>query len=489
MKVYKKIIALFVVISCLFSCQDLDKLNEDPNKVQDADAYLIMTNMLKSTFTMEGIGKEYATQMIVMTDGENAYQFYKWNRGGYGDYKSLLQVNKMIEQANKKGQDEYIGVGHFLRAYLFYNLTITFGDVPYSESLKGEEGIGFPKYNTQEEVLYNVLRELDIASEFIEKGNIMKGDIIYNGDINKWSKLIDSYKLKVLISMSKKDKVGDLDIVRKFNEIYAKGNLLQSNADNGQLRYYDQEGSRYPQFNSSSYGSGMYMSSTVIDILKERKDPRLFVFAQMTAKALEEGKEMNDFEGYNGGDSTVPYAENDLLVKAKNISKINSRYYMNATNEPHNLLSYAELQFILAEASVRKWITSDAEMHYNNGIKASFDFYNTYAKEYSKFFSEEAINKYLTGEAVKFVAGNEQNELEQVLTQKYLISFHQGRWTAYWDFVRTGFPKLKPQGNTPPTRWMYPTTEYNRNQENLTEAIGRQFGGNDNVRGITWWLK
>lgn len=489
MKVYKNIIALFIVVGSLFSCQDLDKLNEDPNKVQDADAYLIMTNMLKSSFTMNGINKEYATQMIVMTDGENSSQFFKWNRGSFGDYKDLLQVDKMIEQAKKKGQEEYIGVGHFLRAYLFYNLAITFGDVPFSEALLGEEGVGFPKYDTQEDVFMHVLKELDLASEYIAKGNTMKGDIIYNGDLSKWEKLIDSYKLKVLMSLSKKTQVGDIDIVTKFKDVFTKGNLLQSNADNGQLNYYDQAGSRYPQFNSSSYGSGMYMASTLIDFLKERRDPRLFVFAQMTAGALEEGKAENDFTGYNGGDPTVPYAENDLLVKAKNISKINSRYYAKATNEPHSLLSYAELQFVLAEASARKWIASDAELHYNNGIKASFDFYGTYASEYSKYFTEDAISKYLAESTVKFKSGDQTSELEQIMNQKYLIFFHQGRWTVYQDYIRTSYPKLKVQGVTPPKRWMYPTSEYNRNQDNLRDALQRQFGGNDNIQELTWWLK
>lgn len=61
----------------------------------------------------------------------------------------------------------------------------------------------------------------------------------------------------------------------------------------------------------------------------------------------------DNFSGYNGGDPTVPYAENEKLVQSKNISKVRSRYYQDPTNETNVILSYAELQFILAEAAAR----------------------------------------------------------------------------------------------------------------------------------------
>ncbi|OJR74959.1 hypothetical protein BK387_30890 [Escherichia coli] len=81
-------------------------------------------------------------------------------------------------------------------------------------------------------------------------------------------------------------------------------------------------------------------------------------------------------------------------------------------------------------------------------------------------------------------------QLKQILTQKYITMFHQSNWTIYYDHLRTGYPEFKIQeGITPPTRWLYPQTEYNRNQAKLQEALNSQFGGADNIRGITWWLK
>ncbi|MCA4807499.1 SusD/RagB family nutrient-binding outer membrane lipoprotein [Myroides odoratimimus] len=490
MKKYIKIAALVLVIISMGSCQDLDKLSEDPNRVKEADPYLLLPKVSKSAFALNGISKEYASRMIIQTDGENTSQYFKWNSSSFSAYQELLQVQKMMDEAKRTNKEEYIAVGHFLKARFFYELAITFGDVPYSEALLGEKKVPFPKYDKQEDVFVGVLKELELAASMIQNKPSIKGDIIYGGNTDKWKKLINSYQLKVLMSLSKKKTVGTIQVAEQFAKIYNAGNLLESNADSGQLMYFDQAGSRYPQFNSSSYGSSMYMSGTFINLLQDLKDPRLFAFAQQTSTALEKGLPITDFSGYNGGDPTVPYAENEKLVQTKNISKIKSRYYLDPTNEPTSILSYSELQFILAEAVARNWIGGSAADFYNKAIEANFNFYNTYAKGMASYYTKEAFINYINQPKVKYQTGSLNVQLKQILTQKYITMFHQSNWTIYYDHLRTGYPEFKIQeGITPPTRWIYPQTEYNRNQAKLQEALNSQFGGADNIRGITWWLK
>ena len=490
MRIKYIIASIFSIVCLITGCQDLDKLNKNPNNPTKAEPFLILPNVSKKAFSMNGISKEYATRMIVQTDGENVNQFFKWTNGGFGTYDVMKDINKMMEEADRKGELGYVGIGHFLKAKYFYNLTLTFGDIPYTDALQGEDKLYFPKYDSQEIVFEGILDQLELASHQLKEAEAVKGDIIYKGDIKRWEKLVSSFKLKVLITLSKKITVGKYDVKKHFNKVFTQESLIDNNQENGQILFFDVAGSRYPQFNSSSYGSSMYMSSTFINLLKELEDPRLFVFAQQTAKALEEGKPINDFSSYNGGDPTVPYAENELLVQTKNISKVNSRYYADPVNEPNFILSYAELQFILAEAVVRGWITGDAEGFYNKGIEGSFGFYEVYAKSMSHFFKKEAYTSYNNSDKVKFKKGSQVAMIEQILTQKYLIMFHQAGWDIYFDHLRTGFPKFKTiEGVTPPTRWLYPTSEYNRNQENLKVALDRQFGGNDNIRAKVWWLK
>lgn len=490
MRKYIRIVALVAVVISLGSCQDLDKLSEDPNRVKEADPYLILPNVSKKAFTLDNIDKEYASRMIIQTDGESRSQYFKWNSSSFSPYQTLLQVQKMMDEAKRTNKDEYIAVGHFLKAHFFYQLACTFGDVPYGEALLGEGKIPFPKYDKQEDVFVGVLKELELAASMLQNKSSLKGDIIYNGNIEKWKKLVNSYQLKVLMSLSKKKTVGTINVAEQFAKVYNAGNLLENNGDNGQLMYFDQAGSRYPQFNSSSYGSSMYMSGTFINLLQDLKDPRLFAFAQQTATALEKGLPITDFTGYNGGDPTVPYAENEKLVQTKNISKVKSRYYLDATNEPTSILSYSELQFILAEAAARNWIGGNAAEFYNKAIGANFDFYSTYAKGMAGHYTKQAYESYIIQPKVKYQGGNLDTQLKQILTQKYITMFHQSGWTIYFDHLRTGYPVLKTQeGITPPTRWSYPESEYNRNQANLQQALNTQFGGADNIRGITWWLK
>jgi hypothetical protein len=101
-------------------------------------------------------------------------------------------------------------------------------------------------------------------------------------------------------------------------------------------------------------------------------------------------------------DTTVetlfPYSDNAKLITAKNISKVNDRFYKDPTNEPSSVLSYSELEFILAEAAARGWISGSAKTHYDNAIKASFSFYQTYVKNPGQYFT--GFDESVSGNAI-----------------------------------------------------------------------------------------
>lgn len=488
-----KTILFFMMVVILSSCEDLD-INDNPNKVSETHPSLLLTNITTSAFQVKGTGAMYASRMIVQTDGESTAQFYKWDRAGFGDFNSLRQVTKMIEEAERIADNSYIGIGHFFRAYYFYNLALTFGDVPYAEALKGEtEDLYQPKYSTQEEVFIGILTELEKANSLLDGSNIITGDPIFNGDTSKWKKLVNSFRLKVLLTLSKKEESSSLDIKNEFASIYNSQAIISSPEESARLEFLDVVNSRYTEFNSSGYGSGLYMASTFVDMLKEREDARLFAISGQTKNAKEAGLAINDFNGYEGGNPIAAYNDVNLLAAAGKVSKVNDRYTKDPTAEAHNLLSFSEVQFILAEAAVKGWISSTgAQTFYENGIKANFKFYNSYAKGYEEYYTQAEADKYIAGTKVNFAnATTDAEKLELIITQKYFTSFLQGGWNMYFDHLRTGYPDFPYLGSdTPPTRWIYPLDEYNNNSENVTEAITRQFGAsNDGIRELTWWLK
>lgn len=476
----------------LASCEsNLDKINDNPNDQASVDPKYLLTYAAKSTFQVDA-DNMYVSRMMIGTDGENKYQYMKWNEASFEVYsKALLNTVKMMQEAERIKNKNYVAIGKFLRAYHFFNTSLKVGSIPYSDAVKGESGITQPKYDSQDVVMAGILSELKEANDLINTNDKIEGDIVFNGDAAKWKKLINSFRLKILITLSKKTTVGSYNIATEFASIAGSQPLMASISDNGELKFADVADSRYSMFNNSGYGSSLYMADYFINLFKDRHDPRLFTFAAQTTGAKEEGKAITDFTGYNGGDPTSPYSDNAELITAKNISKVNDRFYKDPTNEPSSVLSYSELEFILAEATARGWISGSAKGHYDNAIKASFSFYQTYVKNPGQYFTGFDVNQYL---ATPLVAYNNaaplQEQIEKIITQKYMTMFHQAQWTSYYDYLRTGYPDypLKP-GVPAPFRFRYPQSEYSYNSANLKAALTAQYGGNDNINSKPWWLQ
>lgn len=489
----KKIFVLLFVIG-MASCQDLEEMNINPNLPTETHPQLLLTKVEWDVFReYRGTGPLYALKMLVQTDGENANQYYKWDRGSFGPYAVMRDISKMMEEAERINDPTYVALGKFFRAYYFYHLTLSFGDIPYSAALKGEAEEGYtPEYDDQEAVFKGILQELAEANDILASQNkIILGDIIYEGNILSWRKLINAFRLKVYITLSEKQSNSDIDF-GSFRSIYLNEPLMESVADNASLKFLDQQGNRYPDFNSSGFSSGMYMDSTFIQRLQEREDPRLFIYSTQTRSAREEGKAINDFSAYEGGDPAAPYGTVNEKATVGKVSRVNDRYHRDPVNEPYVLLGYSEQQLILAEAAVRGWVEADAADLYESAVMASFKFYEMNASGYESYVSESAVRGYLAKPINNFSAATGFDEkIEKIIMQKYLQSFFQLGWTAFFDHHRTGYPSFRrPAGVQIPYRWIYPQSEYNYNPANVAEAISRQFGdGNDQIDEKTWWLE
>jgi hypothetical protein len=81
----------------------------------------------------------------------------------------------------------------------------------------------------------------DELANLKEKGNTLDGDFFYNGKPEQWQKLVNSFKLRVLISLSKRaDDSPALRVKERFAEVLAnptKYPLILENQDNFQLLY------------------------------------------------------------------------------------------------------------------------------------------------------------------------------------------------------------------------------------------------------------
>lgn len=490
---YIKYIASCMTAACLFSsCIDLEELNVDPNNSTTTQPSLLLTNVAYAAFAQSSTSPAYAIKQLVQTDGESSEQVYKWSRGDFDFYGNLRDVTKM-EEVSVEGS-AYRALAAFFRANYFFQMTMDFGDIPYSQALKGETTqVYAPEYDSQEKVLEGILNELAQADELLkESKEEISGDIIYNGNLTQWRKLINAYRLRILMTLSKKDKVGSIDIKNTFKSIVDNCPLMESIADNGQIVYRDQAGNRYPHFNSSGFGSGMYMDETYINLLQKLQDPRLFAIATQTPNAEKAGKAIDDFTAYDGGDPSVPYAEVQKKAKDGNCSKPAERYYQNPTNEPTIVMGYTEQQLILAEAVVRGWISGDDKSYYDSAVRGSFQFYRENVSDLADYLSDDNATTYLNGTEVTYSSSDTSDKkLKRIAIQKYVPTFLQGNlWLPYYEQLRTGYPDFKrAEGVNLPYRWMYPQDEYNNNAGNVQKALDRQFGGNDRTSDKPWWIQ
>lgn len=508
----KRIIYLLLV-AILFSCGDLDEMNLNPDSPTKVTPNFLATNIiLNSTRRITGkwlLDDTWLMKSTAFTEHMEWYMYNKFGRnepnskGEFRHMPDLINAQKMIEMAEKdeslpEGEKKaYLALNHFMRAYFFYGLTMELGDIPCSEALKGEsEGIFSPKYDTQEMVFSIIIKDLQEADRLFSEATILNGDFVYKGDVKKWQKATNSFALNVLNMLSKKQNVGDINVKTKFED-FAKRPLIDSEENSYRREYSSSKSSQwYPfYFEHQNFWSYPVFTSFFIDILKDLEDRRLFYYAEPAPKLKD--FPADSFDAYSGVNPTMEYGKIQAEFTEGLHSSLNKRYFRVPEGEPVKFIAYSETQFVLAEAALRGWATpTSAKNHYENGVRATMLFTSKHTPEqykHSVIIDEAYVDIYLNGKA-KFETSK---GLEQILLQKYIGSFVQVPFNSYYDYRRTGFPKLpiNPETNMNevktqlPLRWMYPALEYSQNRENVEEAVKRQFGGSDTPNDVMWLLK
>jgi hypothetical protein len=500
---------LFVFI--LSSCKDFDELETNPNKPEFAPPSLILNGVLNDLYE----------QPWSLEHRQNQYWACNYNYYGTNEYWSstpldfmtLKNILKMEEEAKRLSEEEakpYMALGKFLRAYYYVKMSQRVGDLPLDEALKGVENTE-PVYNAQKEIYVQVLQWLDESNLELEQSiagdKRIGGDIYFNNDLGQWQKAVNTFKLRVLMSLSKKESDADLNIVAKFKEVMdspTKFPLMSGLSDN--MEYvYNGTSNLYPTNpGNKGFDKGRYnMAATYIGTLTDLKDPRVFVVANPAKKKITSGVAPSDFNAYVGAPSGESL--DNMTLKAGNgeYSFANQKRYYGTLKgpEPGVQIGYPELCFTIAEAINRGWIAGNAETYYNNGVIASMNFYGisdgttliiTDSDEDKAIGSvTTSVTDYLAQPKVKY-AGNNEAGLNQILTQKYLAFFQSSGQEAYFNYRRTGLPDFHEGPGTGnnghiPRRWLYPVSEATNNRTNYTAALMRQFGSEvDDVNNDLW---
>ncbi|RFM26028.1 SusD/RagB family nutrient-binding outer membrane lipoprotein [Deminuibacter soli] len=511
------------------SCKkSFDSLNSNPNVPTTVQPSLLLNgvlfNMYDAPYTMkERWGQYYCCNYDYY--GNNKYDF-----GGMDDYYNTLKnVQKMEAQAIAYGGEAvnpYEALGKFFRAYFFTKMSLEVGDLPMNDALKGEATLT-PKYNTQKEIFIQAFKWLDSAntdlgqlaskaSSNTAEGQTLKGDFYFGSTSNplaQWQKVVNAYRLRLLINLSIRVADADLNIKQQFADIInnpGKYPLLQDANDNLQFLYIAPT-NLYPN-NKNNFGNDALRyntSGTYIGLLTSLKDPRVFVTAEPATAKLDKGIAATSFDAFVGADPGEDLGDMYKETNAGVYSLLNrKRYYDGYTGEPSIQVGYAEQCFNIAEAINRGWISGNAESYYKTGMLTSLAFYGIpqtgsltvyFLKRgaslgtYDSYTVNTDFAAYY-GQPTVAYAGNNPDGLKEILLQKYLALFRHSGLEAYYQNRRTQIPVFTTgpgTGNSEriPKRFQYPSAERSANTTNYTDALKNQYSGNDDINGTMWLLK
>jgi hypothetical protein len=433
---------------------------------------------------------------------------YTWTRTA-SLYTVLKNVNQMDAQAVKQlgtKQNAYSALAKFFRAYIFIWQAQRVGDTPASQAGQGLANLT-PTYDSQKAVYARSLAMLDTANTMLAgSAGSLSGDI-YN--VN-WRKIVNSYKLRVLISLSKRAVDNpDLQIPQQFAAIVNNPSqypVLTSNADNWAFQF-NSAYNTYPHTPNDANNQRQNMGAAYLSLTTSTRDPRTFVVATPAPAQLAAGKQPSDFSAYVGSSPALGLSDLSTGSNAGQYSFTNFlRYYSSVAGpEAYVLLGYPEVNFTIAEGINRGWVTGlSAATYYQRGINASLDFYGlsegqslTIGDVSGKALGTATVarNAFLASPAVAY-KGNNADGLEQIINQKYVAFFQNSGYEPFYNWRRTGLPRtfvstgsgLNASGKIP-RRWQYPVDEQTYNADNYNAALKSQYGGTDDLNQDTWLTK
>lgn len=362
-----------------------------------------------------------------------------------------------------------IAIATILKSYIYWVMTDRWGDIPYSEALKGEPNVAF---DTQESIYKDLIKKLTEAVAKFDNGAAIKGDIAYNGDIAKWKKLANSMRMLMSLRLSKVYPGAADYAATQFKAALADGaGSIATNADNFTL-VYPGGNFRNPYYSMydgrKDYGESETMTSLLSSL---GGDARQSVFgADLNGKASNKG---------------VPYGRNREFYTAWTGANPDYTYVFapdaRQQTSPLAIVRAASVLLARAEAADKGWTSENVSTLYTDGINTSFAQWG---------LNPPAASYFANANVALGAAGT---NLKQIATQQYIAYYPDGV-QGWSNWRRTGYPALSPAPdatNSPkviPRRFMYGTQDYSLNKEGVEAAVARLSGG-DKMDSKVWWDK
>jgi len=539
----KQILILILAVFALSACEKQllreDELLQKRDAIESATPNLLLSSIIQqSAFAYQyegGVGNTTLATTVQYMQGnrsseDNIYKSFTRPKSDlYGITTPIKLAQAAVAEAHSKGLKNYEGIFLIFKTLLWSTATDLYGDIYYTEGLRGQEGILFPAFDEQKSIYPALIQTLKDATQLLSEGidPIDKTyDILYAGDISKWIKFSNSLRLRLLMRASK-------NLPNAADEIAAVSvlPLMSSVADNASIPYLAGDRTYNWPMSYEGYSDNFMIfrpSKTLVDSLKVLNDDRLKVWVSPIEKPWTNDPAQNGVTvtttdpnnfSYESTWEYIDRSKSDIKTASvsivdsltlyagytagmyENVLAANGSYDFPTTifnykiskfskllNEKSNpllkasMLQADEVQFLLAEARVKGYITAgEAETYYKTGVALALSRWGL------------PVNaSYFDNPKAKFPAyGTENQKLAKIALQKWLGNFLMGV-EAYADHRRTRLPAFERNGELInglhqfPLRFRYPETEMANNRTNYDVAVSRLDQGDTEFSKI--WL-
>ena len=479
----------FVSSGCKKSFLDV---NTNPNSVPSATPSVVFTNAQNTTTTnmlaANETGSYWAghwtqSSSYILSPETFAYNFTDGNFNYFdGIYDNLQDYQYVINNSTANNQKYLIGPAKVMKAYLFGALVDMYGNVPYSDALKGLNSLA-PKFDDQKAIYEDLIKVLDTAITNLKANDFASAftssDIMFGGNTASWIKFANSVKLRLLVHQSR---INGRDgyITTEINKIVTEGSGFITGQDvgvGGPGFYIATAGKTNPYYDRFGYDANGSQRS-----LGRFPRPTKFLFDLLIAAddtfrlkriAYAKGGENSKTPGVSTNAEVVsnyigvPFGIASGFT-APSTSYIGPSLFVKGEyNRKFILMTAAEIQLSLAEIKQRfpsVTLPGSAQSYYEAGVIESF-------RALGVSGAATRAQALLTGSKMNFDWNATTNKLDAIATQKWLALVNFSGLEAWTEYRKTGVPNT-PQAatitdNKRPVRLFYPNTEGGSNTANV----------------------
>jgi hypothetical protein len=385
-----------------------------------------------------------------------------WDRMGYDPssdngaqqwrdvYWSLGQnLVDMINLSRTEERWDLLGVGQILKAWGWLVLTDMHGEIIVKEAID-QSRFAFD-YDTQETAYQETLSLLDSAIVNLQRNDgavsqsfMARGDKIYGGDRTKWLKFAWGLKALALNHFSNRSTYKPADVIAAVDKSFA------SNADDALLQYPgtvndDRNFMGWTRDNLRSYRQTAFVVGLMNgSAFNGTVDPRMSRMLSPSPDGVYRGMDIN---AQNGGFNTADSLRtpmNFFGYRGTGGQQLPARYIFDDKSKVPNM-TYAELQFVKAEAAFRAGDKVTALAAYKNGISAHIDFVNSRNLDAGQSPTQiTAVEKaaFLADPNIVPAAG--ALTLTHIMVQKYIALWAWGHNEIWMDMRRFHYTDIDP---------------------------------------------